>query len=987
MKRFFKVTPALLLIAAMLLSMLAVFPVAAATTNGTGYDSADDVVYKTYSGYIANWGAREEDCVFLSSKAQSFYTGNYTFDVMSQKAGGTTQANAPSSALYSELNSFMSSKHTHNTSYSETKDLYKYTDCTFSNTSTISSFYSGTSISGTWDGGSTWNREHTWPNSKGLGGSDENDIMMLRPTSTSENSSRGNTAYGESSSYYNPNKESNGAHDLRGDVARIMLYTYVRWGNTNRMWGTNGVMESMDVMLKWMAADPVDTWEMGRNDAVQSITGTRNVFVDYPEYAWLLFGKSVPTDMVTPSGLASGGNIEAGTGGSDIVTPDPTPSVTVTVVENPEVGVAYKLMTDHETVGKKLYLTGAVANKDYYFASTEDASSAVDVYLEAADSGYKVYFTLNGTKTYITVTQNNTYYNAGFVTSASDAAVFTWNTTYNTLTTTVSDGTECYLGMYDTYETFSASKISYASSDGSFTSALVTVEVSAETQPTVTEPTESETTTKPVDPTLPDASFNKLYTFADYTAGAQYGDETHKLDDYLTVTTHNGGAWFTTQLRLYQSDDNDGWAILTLADGNVFGSLTFNAGHKAAHLMVYGSNDGNEWTLIEDVATTTAYKDYTVDTAGYPMIKLDAESNQVRIASINATIYCDEEDLPVETETQPTVTEPTTTKPVESETEPTTTKPVIPDVDPDGTVTATLTFDSTANRTSFDENQQVWEGSGITLTNDKTSTSTAIADYSNPLRMYKNSDVTVTAGGNKITKIVFTAAGEAKYKTAIGESLTAAGYNVTVDGNDYIITPNSETVAFTLTAQGRLASITVTYAWENVGGEDSDTEPDVSETEPAVSDTEPVDPETTEPATSDTEPETTEPTTDPETTEPTCSHEAGKWEVIVEPTEEYEGLREFNCPDCGHYDSETLPIVEAGQTTDGEENTTEPEIESHIDTILTQPDTTEPSSEGATTTEGGVSVPSGCTSTVSYGLLAVLGLAVIPMLAKSKKKE
>ncbi|MBE6693841.1 MAG: hypothetical protein E7589_03660, partial [Ruminococcaceae bacterium] len=101
MKRFFKVAPAMLLIAAMLVSMFSVFPVSAATTSGTGYDSADDVVYKTYGSYVANWGAREEDCVFLSTKAQSFYTGNYTFDVMSEYSGGTSQSNAPQSALYS----------------------------------------------------------------------------------------------------------------------------------------------------------------------------------------------------------------------------------------------------------------------------------------------------------------------------------------------------------------------------------------------------------------------------------------------------------------------------------------------------------------------------------------------------------------------------------------------------------------------------------------------------------------------------------------------------------------------------------------------------------------------------------------------------------------------------------------------------------------------------------------------------------------------
>ena len=67
---------------------------------------------------------------------------------------------------------------------------------------------------------------------------------MLRPTATSENSSRSNTAYGESGSYYDPNDESSGTYNLRGDCARIVLYVYVRWGNTSYMWGTSGVMES-----------------------------------------------------------------------------------------------------------------------------------------------------------------------------------------------------------------------------------------------------------------------------------------------------------------------------------------------------------------------------------------------------------------------------------------------------------------------------------------------------------------------------------------------------------------------------------------------------------------------------------------------------------------------------------------------------------------------------------------------------------------------
>lgn len=317
MKKLLLRVSSFLMIISILLSLV-VIPASAATTP-TGYTSAEDVNYVKNGSYVANWGVREEDCYFLSTYAQSFYSGSNTFDSVSLLAGGTTESAARTSAIYYKLQSIMSSAQTYVTTYDATKALYKYTDCERSGyTTAISSFYSGTSIGPDWGNG--WNREHTWPNSKGEGNS-ENDIMMLRPTSTSENSSRGNKAYGESSGYYNPNSESDGKYDLRGDVSRIILYVYVRWGltntgsgyNPNGICGTGGVIESIDLLLEWMEEDPVDTWEMGRNDAVQSITGTRNVFVDYPEYAWLLFGRSVPSDMVTPSGEASDGTITPGT--------------------------------------------------------------------------------------------------------------------------------------------------------------------------------------------------------------------------------------------------------------------------------------------------------------------------------------------------------------------------------------------------------------------------------------------------------------------------------------------------------------------------------------------------------------------------------------------------------------------------------------------------------------------------------------------------
>ena len=254
-------------------------------------------------GYVYNWGVREETAVSLSTMAELFYLVHDTsYEDLTYFPGGTNELDAPDSVLYLALSNLMRGAHTNINDYGEVRYICDYTDCQNSG-GKISSFYSGREVGPGWTY-PEWNREHTWPNSKGLGGADEDDIMMVRPTAMNENSARGNLAYGKSAGYYNPNSESNGEHDLRGDVARIFLYVYVRWGNTQNAWGTTGVMESPAVMLEWMEADPVDTWELGRNDSVESITGTRNVFVDYPELAFMLFGEEIPEDMETPSSIA-----------------------------------------------------------------------------------------------------------------------------------------------------------------------------------------------------------------------------------------------------------------------------------------------------------------------------------------------------------------------------------------------------------------------------------------------------------------------------------------------------------------------------------------------------------------------------------------------------------------------------------------------------------------------------------------------------------
>ncbi len=271
--------------------------------------SAATVSYKTgdaegFEDVIMNWGQRGTTATYLSPNAEAFYSKNGTsYSELAQLSGSSEFESVASSKLYLELNELMASNHTTITSYGDTRDLYRFTDCQNSDNTSISSFYSGVAIGPKWDAGATWNREHTWPQSKGLDGADEDDIMILRPTAGSENSARGNKAYGESEGFYDPNLLSDGKLNNRGDVARIMLYIYVRWGNTN-LFGSEGAIESLDLLLRWVEEDPVDTWELGRNDVVESITGTRNVFVDYPELVYVLFDADIPASMTTPSGEA-----------------------------------------------------------------------------------------------------------------------------------------------------------------------------------------------------------------------------------------------------------------------------------------------------------------------------------------------------------------------------------------------------------------------------------------------------------------------------------------------------------------------------------------------------------------------------------------------------------------------------------------------------------------------------------------------------------
>lgn len=636
MKRIANRGLALLMAVLMCIGLLAV-------PGNHNHAHAADFEYKTSGSYIYNWGTREVVADELSPNAQAFYTGDYTYDKLSQLAGGTGTTDAPNSALYNALKTLMTSKHTYETSYDATRPLFQYTDCENNgNPSTISSFYSGLAVGPAWDSGATWNREHTWPNSKGLGGNDENDIMMLRPTEKSENGSRGNKAYGESDSFYNPNSVSNGIHDLRGDVARIFLYVYVRWGNTAgngqyTAWGSSGVMESLDVLIKWMAEDPVDTWELGRNDSVQSITGTRNVFVDYPELAFKLFGKAVPTTTITPAGghnLVAGAVTQPGctTEGSTTYTcscgcgytyqlkvaakghnyVDGVCSCGATegaygVIDTPVVGTAYKfgMIQENKSTTDVYYLKGGMSS--YYMATTTDKNAAIDVYLEETTGGYYLYTMLNGTKTYINMVVSGTHVNGSYEAAAS--TVYTYDADSKTVVANV-DGADYWFGTRNdnTYTTVGPVKTAY---NGFYCKFYGMAAGDPGTNPGGGEGS---------DPTPGGGteSWTLVTDVADLQAGNQIIIAAESYDKALSTEqkSNNRGAAAITK----DGDTvtfGDDVQIITLEAGNKANTFAFNVGNG----YLYAASSSKNYLRTETNLSDNSSWSITIDASGVATVK------------------------------------------------------------------------------------------------------------------------------------------------------------------------------------------------------------------------------------------------------------------------------------------------------------------------------------------------------------------------------
>lgn len=163
------------------------------------------------------------------------------------------------------------------------------------------------------NGGSTgqWNREHTYPQS--LGGFDTSpgpgtDVHHVRASDVQFNGQRGNTPYASGSGNAGPSGSGwYPGDEWKGDVARMMMYMYIRYGSQTLPTGvtigsTNTVDPNMvDLLLQWNADDPVSQMEDNRNNYLENASntygqGNRNPFIDEPYLATLIWGGAAAED-------------------------------------------------------------------------------------------------------------------------------------------------------------------------------------------------------------------------------------------------------------------------------------------------------------------------------------------------------------------------------------------------------------------------------------------------------------------------------------------------------------------------------------------------------------------------------------------------------------------------------------------------------------------------------------------------------------------
>lgn len=188
-------------------------------------------------------------------------------------------------------------------SYTNTRDYFKYTDENPDNKGYVQMFYTHIEVkASSFSIGNTYNREHVWPQSLGQSKDEPGgkDLHHIRPSVEVLNSARGNLVYGNVSHTTSTTVKYNNTvyayktssafepmDDVKGDCARICFYYAIKYGYNLSVIVSDDTYKEI---LEWNRLDPISNVEINRNNYVQTLQGNRNIFIDYPSLADIIWG-------------------------------------------------------------------------------------------------------------------------------------------------------------------------------------------------------------------------------------------------------------------------------------------------------------------------------------------------------------------------------------------------------------------------------------------------------------------------------------------------------------------------------------------------------------------------------------------------------------------------------------------------------------------------------------------------------------------------
>ncbi|GGF01948.1 Por secretion system C-terminal sorting domain-containing protein [Chishuiella changwenlii] len=291
--------------------------------------------------------------------------------------------------LKEDLVSLITRTHTNKTTYDELRQLLPKSDADPQNPKNMLLIYGYSDSSGKYQRSrasspvSNWNREHVFAKSQaspnlGTAGPGA-DGHHLRPADISFNSERSNIHFTDGRG--NAGKTGGGWYpgdEWKGDVARILMYMYLRYGNQcapDRIaMGTSTYSSDIpDVLIKWNVEDPVSDFERQRNNVVADFQGNRNPFIDNPYLATVIWGGPAAQNT-WPSSFNGGGE-------ADTEKPSTPTDLKTTAVEANSVSLSWTASTDNNGIGAyDVYVNNVYNTTSYSNSATVNGLNPATTY-------------------------------------------------------------------------------------------------------------------------------------------------------------------------------------------------------------------------------------------------------------------------------------------------------------------------------------------------------------------------------------------------------------------------------------------------------------------------------------------------------------------------------------------------------------------------------------------------------------------------------